>query len=137
VAPPVIRHRLLGGEGDLERLARGIEMGRDLLAQPSLARHVVEEVRPGPAFAGNALRGYLQSAAIPLYHPVGTCRMGQDELAVVDPDLAVRGVEHLWVADASVMPTLPSGNTNATAIMIGDKGADHVLGAGRSLSGDR
>ena len=53
--------------------------------------------------------------------------MGQDELAVVDPDLAVRGVARLWVADASVMPTLPVGNTNATAIMIGDKGADHVL----------
>jgi choline dehydrogenase len=127
LAPPIIRHELLGGEGDLERLTRGIEMGRDLLAQPALARYVVQEVRPGGSIVGEALRGYVRQAAIPLYHPVGTCRMGQDDLAVVDPDLAVRGVTGLWVADASVMPTLPVGNTNATAIMIGDKGADHVL----------
>jgi choline dehydrogenase len=126
-APPVIRHELLGGEGDLERLTRGIEMGRELLRQPAMARYVVQEKRPEPSIVGDALRSYIRQAAIPLYHPVGTCRMGQDELAVVDPDLAVRGVARLWVADASVMPTLPVGNTNATAIMIGDKGADHVL----------
>jgi choline dehydrogenase len=75
------------------------------------------------------MRDYVRRASIPLYHPVGTCRMGQDDLAVVDPDLRLRGVAQLWVADASVMPTLPVGNTNATAIMIGDKGADHVLRA--------
>jgi hypothetical protein len=68
-------------------------------------------------------------ASIPLYHPVGTAKIGRadDPQAVVDADLAVIGVDGLWVADASVMPTLPAGNTNATAIMIGDKGADHVL----------
>jgi choline dehydrogenase len=129
LAPPLIRHELLGGAGDLERLARGIEMGRDLLAQPAIARYICEETRPGPSISGDALRSHARRAAIPLYHPVGTCRMGQDDLAVVDPDLRVRGVAQLWVADASVMPTLPVGNTNATAIMIGDKGADHVLRA--------
>jgi choline dehydrogenase len=128
LAPPLIRHELLGGTGDLERLARGIELGRDLLAQPAMAPHIREEMRPGRAITGEALRSYARAAAIPLYHPVGTCRMGQDDLAVVDPNLSVRGVSHLWVADASIMPTLPVGNTNATAIMIGDKGADHVLG---------
>jgi choline dehydrogenase len=119
---------LLGGTGDLERLVRGIEMGRDLLAQPALAPHIREELRPGPSMTGATLRSYAQRAAIPLYHPVGTCRMGQDDMAVVDPDLRVHGVSRLWVADASIMPTIPVGNTNATAIMIGDKGADHVLG---------
>lgn len=126
-APPLISHRLLGGEGDLERLQRGIEIGRRLLAQPTLARHVVEEIRPGPALVGDHLHEYLRQAAIPLYHPVGTCRMGKDALSVVDPDLRVHGITGLWVADASVMPTLPVGNTNATAIMIGDKGSDHIL----------
>jgi choline dehydrogenase len=124
---PVIRHELLSGAGDLERLARGVEIGRDLLAQPALARYIREELRPGLSLTGEALRAHVRRAAIPLYHPVGTCRMGQDDLAVVDPELRVHGVSNLWVADASVMPTLPVGNTNATAIMIGDKGADHVL----------
>ena len=73
-------------------------------------------------------------ASIPLYHPVGTCRMGEDADAVVDPDLRVRGIEGLWVADASVFPALASGNTNATAMMIGDKGSDHVLGAIRNAA---
>ncbi len=128
-APPMIRHELLSGEGDLDRLVKGLEMGRKLLAQPALARYIVEETRPSAAVSGPALREYARMASIPLYHPVGTCRMGEDDLAVVDSDLRVRGVSNLWVADASVMPTLPVGNTNATAIMIGDKGSDHVLRA--------
>jgi choline dehydrogenase len=127
LAPPIIRHELLGASEDIERLARGITMGRELLAQPALAPYILEETRPGPSISEEGLRNYVRRAAIPLYHPVGTCRIGQDDLAVVDPDLRVRGVSQLWVADASVMPTLPVGNTNATAIMIGDKGADHVL----------
>jgi choline dehydrogenase len=127
LAPPMIRHELLSGEGDLDRLVKGLEMGRKLLAQPSLAKYIVEETRPTAAVTGPALREYARMASIPLYHPVGTCRMGEDDLAVVSSDLRVRGIEQLWVADASVMPTLPVGNTNATAIMIGDKGSDHVL----------
>ena len=129
LAPPIIRHELLGANEDLERLVRGITVGRALLAQPSLAPYIREEIRPGPSIGAEAMRDYVRRASIPLYHPVGTCRMGQDDLAVVDPDLRLRGVAQLWVADASVMPTLPVGNTNATAIMIGDKGADHVLRA--------
>jgi choline dehydrogenase len=128
-APPVIQHQLLASEEDVAALARGVEIGREILAQPAIADHIVEEVRPGPAVQADALPGYLRLASIPLYHPVGTCRMGQDEDAVVTPDLQVRGIDGLWVADASVMPTIPVGNTNATAIMIGDKGADHVLKA--------
>ncbi len=125
-APPVIRHELLSN-GDADRLVRGIAMGREILAQPAIAPFIVGEQRPGAAVTGAALRDYVRLAAIPLYHPVGTCRMGSDDLAVVDPDLRVRGIAGLWVADASIMPTLPVGNTNATAMMIGDKGSDHVL----------
>lgn len=126
-APPVIKHRLLGMEEDVATLARGIEIGREILKQPAIADYIVEEMRPGVGVQGDAIADYLRQASIPLYHPVGTCRMGQDADAVVGPDLQVRGVDGLWVADASVMPTIPIGNTNATAIMIGDKGADHVL----------
>jgi choline dehydrogenase len=126
-APPRIQHQLLGDGGDVARLARGVAFGRELLRQPALARHVVEELLPGPAVAAAGMPAYLHQAAIPLLHPAGTCRMGLDALAVVDPNLQVRGVANLWVADASVMPALPIGNTNATAIMIGDKGAEHVV----------
>ena len=126
-APPRIQHELLGGAGDLERLGRGLTIARGILGQPAMQRHIVEELMPGAAVDAAALPGYLRQASIPLLHPVGTCRMGQDAMAVVDPNLQVRGIANLWVADASVFPALPVGNTNATAIMVGDKGADHVL----------
>jgi choline dehydrogenase len=126
-APPLIQHQLLGADEDVASLVRGIEIGREILKQPAIADYIIEEMRPGIGVQGEALSGYLRAASIPLYHPVGTCRMGQDEQAVVTPDLQVRGINGLWVADASIMPTIPVGNTNATAIMIGDKGAEHVL----------
>jgi choline dehydrogenase len=127
--PPVISHRLLDVEDDVVQLAEGIEIARQFMDQPQIRRHVTSEVRPGKGVTGQALIDYCHLASIPLYHPVGTCRMGSDEGAVVDPELRVRGVDGLWVCDASVMPTLPIGNTNATALMIGDKGSDHVLHA--------
>ena len=127
VAPPRIEHQLLADAGEVERLARGLTLAREILAQLALKPHVAEELVPGPAVTGAALPGYLRKASLPLLHPVGTCRMGQDAMAVVDPNLQVRGVGGLWVADASVFPALTIGNTNATAIMVGDKGADHVL----------
>lgn len=127
--PPVISHRLLAADEDVERIARGVEIGREILSQPQIADAIEAELRPGPDVTGTALRAFVRQAAVPLYHPVGTCRMGSDSASVVDPDLRVRGVDGLWVADASVMPTLPIGNTNATAMMIGDKGSDHVLRA--------
>jgi choline dehydrogenase-like flavoprotein len=127
-APPVISHRLLGSDDDVEQIVEGIGIARRIMAQPSIARFVTAEVRPGAALTEpEQLREYVRVASIPLYHPVGTCKIGTDEMAVVDPDLRVHGLTGLWVADASVMPSLPAGNTNATAIMIGDKGADHIL----------
>lgn len=125
--PPRVNHRLIGSDADVERIARGIEIARQIAAQSPLADLIESEIMPGSAVTGAALRDHVRKAVVPLYHPVGTCRMGSDAQAVVDADLAVRGVTGLWVADASVMPTLPVGNTNATAMMIGDKGAAHVL----------
>jgi choline dehydrogenase len=129
LAPPVIRHQLLAVEDDVEQMAEGLEIARQIMQQPQVKGYVTSEVRPGKDVTGPALRGYCHLASIPLYHPVGTCRMGEDAEAVVDSDLRVRGVEGLWVADCSVFPALASGNTNATAMMIGDKGSDHVLRA--------
>ena len=126
LAAPVIRHQLLEHDDDLAQLVEGIQFARRIVGQPALAPAVLNEVRPGPGVEAEALAGFCRMAAIPGYHPVGTCHMGNDALAVTDADLRVHGLEGLWVADASVMPTLPAGNTNATCLMIGDKGADHV-----------
>jgi choline dehydrogenase len=129
-APPVIRHQLLGNDDDLEQLSEGIAEARRIFAQPSFARHISREIKPGPTIVErDALRAHIRQTAIPMYHPVGTCRIGTDAMSVADPNLRVRGIDHLWIADASVMPSIPSGNTNATSIMIGDKGADHVRAA--------
>ncbi|WP_443478519.1 GMC family oxidoreductase [Novosphingobium aerophilum] len=132
LAPPAIEHRQLGSEDDIDQIVEGIGIARRIMAASPIAGSITGEVRPGAALdSAEALRDYVKLASIPLYHPVGTARIGAagDAMAVVDPDLAVRGVDGLWVADASVFPTLPAGNTNATAIMVGDKGADHILAA--------
>ncbi len=137
-APPKIEHRQLGSDDDIDQIVEGIGIARSILNATPIAAHIKGELRPGAALTDpDQLRGYVRMASIPLYHPVGTARMGarDDAQAVVDADLAVIGVEGLWVADASVMPSLPAGNTNATAIMIGDKGADHVLRAMRQRVG--
>jgi len=131
-APPAIFHQQLSSEDDIEQIVEGIGIARDIMAQSPMARFIKSEVRPGVELTSpEQLRGYVRMASIPLYHPVGTAKIGRadDPMAVVDSDLKVIGLEGLWVADASVMPSLPQGNTNATAIMIGDKGADHVLKA--------
>ena len=80
--------------------------------------------------SGDEWRDYLRRTAFLGYHPVGTCKMGTDGLAVTRPDLTVRGVERLRVADASIMPSLTSGNTNATAMMIGERAADFIRNSG-------
>ena len=104
---------------------RGLKAARLVMAQPALAAHVVREVRPGPqADSDEALTHYLRSTLFSSYHPVGTCRMGSDAMAVVDAQLRVHGVPGLRVADASIAPTMPASNTNAFAIVVGEKCAD-------------
>ncbi len=113
---------------DLQALVAGIRKTRAVLAQAAFEPHRLEEVEPGAQLQSdeellNWVRGHAETA----YHPVGSCKMGVDELAVVDPRLRVRGISALRVVDASIMPLLVSGNTNAAATMIGEKGAAMIL----------
>ena len=95
---------------------------------PAMAAMQVSEIAPGKArVSDDEIIDWVKQAAETTYHPVGTCKMGSDAMAVVDERLRVRGIEGLRVADASIMPTLTSGNTNAPSIMIGEKAADMVL----------
>jgi choline dehydrogenase len=121
---PEIRPNYLAARSDLEALAAGIRLARAILAAPAIARHSVAETAPGPEVTSEeALHDYARRHGTTLYHPVGTCRMGEDPASVVDSRLRVRGVGALRVIDASVMPTLTTGNTNAPTIMIAEKGA--------------
>ncbi len=129
-AAPLIDFQYLADPSDLEVLGEGSEMVRDIMAGGAFKGSVKEEIHPGKALQGQALRDEILNRATSVYHGVGTCRMGVDELAVVTPDLKVRGIEGLRVCDASIMPSITGGNTNAPAIMIGERGADLVLGRG-------
>jgi len=126
---PLIDFNYLAETSDLDTLLEGSEMTRAIMADPAFGGHVKEEIHPGIALKGSDLRNEILNRATSIYHGVGTCRMGVDELSVVTPDLKVRGVEGLRVADASIMPSITGGNTNAPAIMIGEKAAQIILGA--------
>lgn len=128
---PLIDPGYLSDPADLELLVAGIRLGRRILAAAPFDEYRGDEHLPGPAADNDeALRGAVRRWAETIYHPVGTCRMGTDDRAVVDELLQVHGIEGLTVADASIMPTIPNGNTNAASIMIGEK-ASEILGPGR------
>ena len=130
MAPPEIRFNFLKSNSDFEALIQGIRICREIARQPALKDYVVEEVAPGADVASEEqLKADIRARAISNYHPVGTCRMGHDPESVVDPQLRVHGVDRLRVADASIMPQIVAGNTNAPSIMIGEKCADMVLRA--------
>ena len=123
--PPRVRLNLLSHPDDFADLRRGIAAVRDIFAAPPLAELASAETRPGPEAGDDAGRdAFLRENLRLTQHPVGTCAMG----AVVDPELRVHGVEGLRVVDASVMPTVPGGNTNAPVIMIAEKASDLILG---------
>jgi choline dehydrogenase len=127
-APPEIRINYLSTEVDRTANVEGLKILRKILAAPALAPYVVEEVDPGSKVASDeALLNYCRARGSTIYHPTSTCRMGNDPLAVVDQRLRLRGIEGLRVVDASVMPDLVSGNTNAVVIMIAEKASDMIL----------
>lgn len=134
LAPPRIVAHYLSEPEDLEMMLECVAVSRELLSQPAFRPYRAHELLPGGDITDRQdLIRFIRAKAETIYHPVGTCRMGDDEQAVVDPQLRVRGLEGLRVVDASVMPRLVSGNTNAPTIMIAEKAADMILGeAGRS-----
>ncbi len=124
---PLIDPGYLTDPADTEFLIEGMRMIREIMAHKAIAGDVVEELTPGPDYFDEpALRRELPTRVHSVYHPVGTCRMGVDERAVVDPQLRVRGIEGLRVADASIMPSVTGGNTNAPSYMIGERCAEFI-----------
>jgi choline dehydrogenase len=126
---PSIAPNYLADPLDQEVAVASLKWGRKIASQPALKPWIETEMMPGPDLQSDEhLLAYARMAGTTIYHPVGTCQMGHGPMAVVDPQLRVIGVEGLRVVDASVMPRLISGNTNAPTIMIAEKAADMVLG---------
>jgi choline dehydrogenase len=133
---PVIDPGYLTDERDIDLLAAGIAKVRAIAAQPALAPHIETELEPGPDITTpEQIADYLRRTVSTVYHPVGTCRMGTDDGAVVDAQLRVRGVRGLRVIDASIMPNITSGNTNAPTYLIAEKGAAMMLGEPAASTG--
>ena len=125
--PPRIQPNYLASQADRETMVAGVRIVRDVIGQPALAAYRGREIVPGAEVRSDEDVGsWLSSSAMTTFHPVGTCKMGIDPAAVVDARLRVHGIEGLRVADASVMPVITSGNTNAPAIMIGEKAAEFL-----------
>jgi choline dehydrogenase len=127
---PAIHPNYLATDTDCRTIVKGIQIARRIAGHEPLKSHVLEEHAPGAGVAFDdeeATLDWARRTAVTIYHPTGTCKMGTDAMAVVDPRLRVRGIAGLRVADASIMPRITSGNTNAPAIMIGEKASDLVL----------
>ncbi|MCZ8283568.1 MAG: choline dehydrogenase [Aquidulcibacter sp.] len=128
-AAPKIDPNYLATEEDRRALREGLKIGRKVLSQPALSPYRGEEFKPGAHVqSDDEIDAYIKATAETIYHPIGTCRMGSDKDSVVDKDCKVRGVKNLRVVDASVMPTLIGGNTNAPTMMIAEKISDHIRG---------
>ena len=125
----VIRANYLQSDSDVNVLIRGIELSRELVNTRAFDEFRGKELAPGIAVTSKSeLSAYIRQVASTVWHPVGTCKMGIDRDAVVNPQLQVYGVAGLRVADASIMPTITNGNTNAPTIAIGEKAADLIIG---------
>lgn len=126
---PSIQPNYLSTDLDLKTAVNGLRVARKIVAAPSMAPHIIDEYVPGYQYESDAeleeaVRKYSQT----IYHPAGTCKMGHDQAAVVDDQLKVHGIDKLRVVDASIMPEIVSGNTNAPTIMIAEKASDMILG---------
>jgi choline dehydrogenase len=128
--PPAIQPNYLATQADKDTMVAGLKVSRRVFATPAMQQYVTGEYLPGPqATTDEDLLNHVRATAGTTFHQTSTCMMGPGPMAVVDASLRVKGMERLRVIDASIMPTVVSGNTNATAIMIGEKGADMVLHA--------
>ena len=124
---PLVFPNFLDSELDRRTMVEGLRMARNIAQQDPLRSQLVTEERPGSnAHDEESLTAYVRETGGSVFHPVGTCRMGNDPLAVVDSRLRVHGIDRLMVADASIMPTIVSGNTNAASIMIGERASDFI-----------
>jgi choline dehydrogenase-like flavoprotein len=130
MAAPLIDLNFLGERDDVDRLVRGVKLMRRILQQPALAKHGAKEIASSAGAQDDAqIEQLIRNHADSVYHPVGSCRMGNGPMDVVDPELRVHGVQGLRVVDASIMPQVVSGNTNAPVMMIAEKAADLIKAA--------
>ncbi len=128
-APMRIGQNFLAARQDLDTLRSGFKAVREILSQAALARHTKAEIQPGPGVkSDDEIDAWIRRTAITAHHPSGSCRMGIDDDAVLDPELRVRGAERLRVVDASAMPDLVSGNINACVLMMAEKASDLIAG---------
>jgi choline dehydrogenase len=128
-AAPQIDNAFLRDAADVDTLLQGLHIARKILAHPAMGKYQAHEILPGPALQrDDELKDYMRQTCTAVHHPGGSCRMGADGDAVVDAALRVRGIEGLRVVDASIMPRVVSGNTNAPVVMIAEKAADLILG---------
>jgi choline dehydrogenase-like flavoprotein len=130
LAPPAVNPNYLGAASDFERLVQGVELAEEIFATTAFSEWAGPRLLPDPSVqSSDALRDFVRQRADTYHHQAGSCRMGSDEYAVVDPQLRVYGIDGLRVADASVMPVVPSGNCNTGIVMIGERVADLVKAA--------
>ena len=131
--PPAMQPNYLSTQGDRDTIVAGLRVMRNVFATNAMRKMVTEEVMPGPqAVTDEDLLNHVRATASTTFHQTSTCMMGPGPMAVVDTSLKVKGIERLRVVDASIMPTVVSGNTNATVIMIAEKAADTILQDGRA-----
>ena len=124
---PLIKPNYLAEAADIQVALAGLRMARKIFTQPAFAELSAGEILPGPqAGTDEAMIEHIRATGASIFHPVGTCKMGEDPLAVVDSRLRVRGMTGLRVIDASIMPAVTTGNTNAPTIMIAEKGASMI-----------
>jgi choline dehydrogenase len=126
---PRISYQFLADQDDVRDCLRGLREIQRVMSQPAMAAITAGQMKPEANCRTDAdWEQYVRQTVTPSYHPVGTCKMGVDDLAVVDPELRVHGLRNLRVVDASIMPTITTGNTNAPSMMIGERAAELILG---------
>ena len=124
--PLKIDPNFLGDAGDVEDLVQGYKLTQQLMQSPSLSELYKQDLFTADVHTDDDIRNILRARVDTVYHPVGSCKMGIDEMAVVDPELRVYGIGQLRVIDASIMPTVVNGNTNAPVVMIAEKAVDLI-----------